>query len=187
MLQLSLTGDLTVSKEDGFLLQTTGVTSVTGEAFVNNRKRKLIPSYEITLQGSWKGTAPLREQSYTAAYICRQTQAPCPWLMHCATLQGTAMGGTPVRGPSACRTLPMRTRTRTRSCGWPQPRRAPCSSAPSRSSWRTRRQAARPQLGLPRPACSEQHRSCASCQLSTICCRHACSLHATPWLAPHSY
>ncbi len=29
--------------------------SVTGEALINNRKQKLIPSYELAVKGQWKG------------------------------------------------------------------------------------------------------------------------------------
>ena len=63
-------GDVTLTKEAGLLLQTTGVSSVTGEAFVNNRKRKLIPSYEITLQGSWKGAAPQIDHIWLVVWSC---------------------------------------------------------------------------------------------------------------------
>ena len=49
---------------------------VTGDAIVNNRKNKLIPSYELEISGSWTGvqyatSPPLCQQSsgYTAA-VC---------------------------------------------------------------------------------------------------------------------
>ena len=46
-----------------------GVSAVTGEAFVNNRKRKLIPSYEIALQGSWKGRAAVLVSCWSCAML----------------------------------------------------------------------------------------------------------------------
>lgn len=36
-------------------ITTTTVDSVTGEALINNRKQKLIPSYELAVKGQWKG------------------------------------------------------------------------------------------------------------------------------------
>lgn len=36
-------------------VSTTTVDSVTGEALINNRKKKLIPSYELAVKGQWQG------------------------------------------------------------------------------------------------------------------------------------
>lgn len=41
--------------EDQVEITTTTVDSVTGEALINNRKQKLIPSYELAVKGQWKG------------------------------------------------------------------------------------------------------------------------------------
>ena len=37
--------------------------SVTGDAIINNRKRKLIPSYELEVKGTWKGRATMHTSS----------------------------------------------------------------------------------------------------------------------------
>lgn len=51
-----LLGDCKVlSGEDQVFVRTTAVDSVTGEALINNRKKKLIPSYELAVKGQWKG------------------------------------------------------------------------------------------------------------------------------------
>ena len=70
----SSAGNVTLTKEAGFLLQTTSVSTVTGEAFVNNRKRKLIPSYEIALQGSWKGVAAVLMSCCWCGLLARTTK-----------------------------------------------------------------------------------------------------------------
>ena len=62
----------------GMKLTTGPKVEVTGDAIVNNRKNKLIPSYELEISGSWTGvqyatrqSPPLCQQSsgYTAA-VC---------------------------------------------------------------------------------------------------------------------
>ena len=51
-----LLGDCTIQNgEDQVFISTTAVDSVTGEALINNRKKKLIPSYELAVKGQWKG------------------------------------------------------------------------------------------------------------------------------------
>lgn len=42
---------------------TTGVKAVEGEAFLNNRKNKLVASYELNIQVSWQGSSSLGEGS----------------------------------------------------------------------------------------------------------------------------
>lgn len=42
-------------KTDNTTLSITDIESVSGEAFVNNRKNKLIPSYELEVRGLWQG------------------------------------------------------------------------------------------------------------------------------------
>ena len=37
------------------LLKTGSNVSVTGDAIINNRKRKLIPAYELEVKGTWTG------------------------------------------------------------------------------------------------------------------------------------
>ncbi|KAL3150949.1 hypothetical protein ABBQ32_000695 [Trebouxia sp. C0010 RCD-2024] len=41
--------------QDQVCINCTTVDSVTGEALINNRKKKLIPSYELAVKGHWKG------------------------------------------------------------------------------------------------------------------------------------
>ncbi len=41
--------------EDQIFITTTTIDSVTGEALINNRKKKLIPSYELAVKGQWTG------------------------------------------------------------------------------------------------------------------------------------
>ncbi|DBB12392.1 hypothetical protein WJX82_000894 [Trebouxia sp. C0006] len=41
--------------EDQIFINTTTIDSVTGEALINNRKKKLIPSYELAVKGQWTG------------------------------------------------------------------------------------------------------------------------------------
>lgn len=43
--------------EGGLWVQTTDVESVTGDAYVNIRKGKIIPGYEIAIRAAWKGEA----------------------------------------------------------------------------------------------------------------------------------
>ncbi|KAK9811156.1 hypothetical protein WJX73_007263 [Symbiochloris irregularis] len=52
-----LLGDLQLINSNAVSLRTTGVETVTGEAFINNRKNKLIPAYELKVKGTWTGTA----------------------------------------------------------------------------------------------------------------------------------
>jgi hypothetical protein len=42
----------------GATLRTGPSVEVTGEAITNNRKGKLIPSYELALKGTWSGAQP---------------------------------------------------------------------------------------------------------------------------------
>ena len=44
------TGDVAVA--------TTALLACTGEAYVNRRKGKIIPGYEVTLKLAWEGTCP---------------------------------------------------------------------------------------------------------------------------------
>lgn len=48
-------GSIKLSEGPHVHIQTVQVQTVTGEAFINNRKNKLIPSYELEVQGSWSG------------------------------------------------------------------------------------------------------------------------------------
>lgn len=50
-----LLGSIKLSEGPHVHIQTVQVQTVTGEAFINNRKNKLIPSYELEVQGSWSG------------------------------------------------------------------------------------------------------------------------------------
>ena len=43
----------------GSTLSTGSSVSVTGDAIINNRKRKLIPSYELEVKGTWRGRATM--------------------------------------------------------------------------------------------------------------------------------
>ncbi|KAK9821579.1 hypothetical protein WJX81_007361 [Elliptochloris bilobata] len=55
-----LLGDLELLKSeglDGVALRTSPTVEVSGEALTNNRKGKLIPSYELTVKGRWSGEA----------------------------------------------------------------------------------------------------------------------------------
>ena len=53
-----VSGTLEVVSEQALKLRISSVESVAGEAFVNNRKNKLIPSYELEVKGSWQGSGP---------------------------------------------------------------------------------------------------------------------------------
>ena len=44
-----------LSGESQLVVQITTIDSVTGEALINNRKKKLIPSYELAVKGQWTG------------------------------------------------------------------------------------------------------------------------------------
>ena len=51
-----LLGNLSVlNGEDQVFISISSIESVTGEALVNNRKKKLIPSYELAVKGQWTG------------------------------------------------------------------------------------------------------------------------------------
>jgi hypothetical protein len=55
MYMSGLAGNQTlVEGVDGATLRTSSV-EVTGEAIINNRKKKLIPSYELEIKGKWSG------------------------------------------------------------------------------------------------------------------------------------
>ena len=57
-------GSLTVRDDNsGSTLNTGSSVSVTGDAIINNRKRKLIPSYELEVKGTWKGRATVHSSS----------------------------------------------------------------------------------------------------------------------------
>ena len=57
-------GSLSVRDDNsGSTLSTGSSVSVTGDAIINNRKRKLIPSYELEVKGTWKGTATMHSSS----------------------------------------------------------------------------------------------------------------------------
>ena len=49
-------GDLSIADESGEITLKTGSgVSVGGDAIINNRKKKLIPSYELEVKGTWTG------------------------------------------------------------------------------------------------------------------------------------
>ncbi len=50
-----LGGCKVLNGEDQIFISTTTIDSVTGEALINNRKKKLIPSYELAVKGQWTG------------------------------------------------------------------------------------------------------------------------------------
>ncbi len=50
-----LGGCKVLNGEDQIFITTTTIDSVTGEALINNRKKKLIPSYELAVKGQWTG------------------------------------------------------------------------------------------------------------------------------------
>lgn len=56
-----------LTAEDQTEITTTTVDSVTGEALINNRKQKLIPSYELAVKGQWKGQIKDGSQTVVAA------------------------------------------------------------------------------------------------------------------------
>ena len=60
---LSVTGD-----NSGSTLSTGSSVSVTGDAIINNRKKKLIPSYELEVKGTWKGRATMH--SFSCSQKC---------------------------------------------------------------------------------------------------------------------
>jgi len=47
-----------VGDAGGATLRTGPSVEVSGEAITNNRKGKLIPSYELALKGTWSGARP---------------------------------------------------------------------------------------------------------------------------------
>ena len=54
-ISIARAGDLPLVSTEAVSLRSTGIESVTGEAFINNRKNKLIPAYELKVVGSWQG------------------------------------------------------------------------------------------------------------------------------------
>jgi activator of HSP90 ATPase len=54
----ALLGGLTLADGDGVRVATTALQSCTGEAYVNKRKGKIIPGYELAVKVAWEGTAP---------------------------------------------------------------------------------------------------------------------------------
>lgn len=56
-----------LSGEEQIEISTTTVESVTGEALINNRKQKLIPSYELAVKGLWEGQIKDGSQATVAA------------------------------------------------------------------------------------------------------------------------
>lgn len=49
-------GNLSILDESsGASLKTGNAVSVSGDAIINNRKKKLIPSYELEVKGTWTG------------------------------------------------------------------------------------------------------------------------------------
>lgn len=51
-----LLSNLTIlNGQDQVFISSTTIESVTGEALINNRKKKLIPSYELAVKGQWTG------------------------------------------------------------------------------------------------------------------------------------
>lgn len=72
-----LTDQNLLAGEGQAFITITSVDSVSGEALINNRKKKLIPSYELAVKGSWKGeikdgsgtTAASASGSYQLPYI----------------------------------------------------------------------------------------------------------------------
>lgn len=56
---IPLAGDMSIADGKSKLLLKTGSSvSVTGDAIINNRKRKLIPAYELEVKGTWTGKRP---------------------------------------------------------------------------------------------------------------------------------
>ena len=54
--QCPAAGDLSIADESGGVsLKTGSSVSVSGDAIINNRKKKLIPSYELEVKGTWAG------------------------------------------------------------------------------------------------------------------------------------
>ena len=70
-------------QQDSAQLQILKVERVTGDAFVNNRKNKLIPSYELEVRGSWQGGSSWRSER---AWAC------CSWF--CCRPVGPKLGPT---------------------------------------------------------------------------------------------
>ena len=53
-------GNLSIGDDgNGVSLKTGSNVSVSGDAIINNRKKKLIPSYELEVKGTWTGKQPL--------------------------------------------------------------------------------------------------------------------------------
>ena len=51
-----LLSNLTIlNGQDQVFINSTTIESITGEALINNRKKKLIPSYELAVKGLWTG------------------------------------------------------------------------------------------------------------------------------------
>ncbi|EIE26952.1 hypothetical protein COCSUDRAFT_21985 [Coccomyxa subellipsoidea C-169] len=50
-----LLGEQVLADNSGLLLKTGPNVEVSGDAIVNNRKKKLIPSYELEIKGTWSG------------------------------------------------------------------------------------------------------------------------------------
>ncbi len=50
-----LPGEQVLADNSGLLLKTGPNVEVSGDAIVNNRKKKLIPSYELEVKGTWSG------------------------------------------------------------------------------------------------------------------------------------
>ncbi|CAK0780341.1 hypothetical protein CVIRNUC_005018 [Coccomyxa viridis] len=79
-----LLGSLTVRDDNsGSTLSTGSSVSVTGDAIINNRKRKLIPSYELEVKGTWKGSTKdgsSAEGTFTMPYIADENADEDPEL-----------------------------------------------------------------------------------------------------------
>ena len=53
-------GNLSIADESsGVSLKTGSAVIVSGDAIINNRKKKLIPSYELEVKGTWTGQSPV--------------------------------------------------------------------------------------------------------------------------------
>ena len=66
--------------EGGLSVKFTKLTKCSGEAFVNIRKGKMIPSYELELRFGWEGTV----KDGNGAWACAQLHGPYQQLCVCA-------------------------------------------------------------------------------------------------------
>ncbi len=65
----ALAGNQVLADGGSISLKTGAVVEVTGDAIINNRKKKLIPSYELQIKGTWSGWyLPIWEQFLQFTY-----------------------------------------------------------------------------------------------------------------------